>query len=63
MNLAEHKLDLFRQIDGLSEDVLLELEAVIAKLKEKKINKPKRSVGCMKGIVTYISDDFESYMK
>ena len=33
MNIAEHKLDLFRQIDELSEESLIELEKIIEKLK------------------------------
>lgn len=32
MTLAEHKLSLFRQIDQLSEESLIELEKIIAKL-------------------------------
>lgn len=33
MNIAEHKLDLFRQIDELSEESVIELEKVIETLK------------------------------
>jgi uncharacterized protein YoaH (UPF0181 family) len=32
MNIAEHKLSLFRQIDQLPEDLLIELENIIARL-------------------------------
>lgn len=32
MSLAEHKLSLFRQIDELSEDVLIEIENMISKI-------------------------------
>jgi len=59
MSLAEHKLSLFRQIDELSEDVLIEIENMISKIQEKK-SKKKRKAGCMKGFVTYIADDFDA---
>ena len=32
MNIAEHKLNLFRQIDELSEESLIELEHIISQL-------------------------------
>jgi hypothetical protein len=35
MNIAEHKLNLFRQIDELPEESLIEVEKLIAKLKLK----------------------------
>lgn len=35
MTVAEHKLSLFRQIDQLSEESLIELEKIIAKLRVK----------------------------
>ena len=60
MSLAEHKLSLFRQIDELSEDVLIEIENMISKLQEKKHKKIKRKAGCMKDFVTYIADDFDA---
>ena len=56
MNLAKHKLNLFRQIDELQEDVLTEIENMISTLQEK----IKRKAGCMKGFVTYIADDFDA---
>jgi uncharacterized protein YoaH (UPF0181 family) len=38
MTIAEHKLYLFRQIDQMSEDSLIELEKIIAKLRFKQIS-------------------------
>ncbi len=35
MNIAEYKLDLFREIDELSEDSLIELKKLITQLKLK----------------------------
>jgi len=35
MNIAEYKLDLFREIDELSEDSLIELKKLITQLKSK----------------------------
>ncbi|WP_428355139.1 DUF2281 domain-containing protein [Methyloprofundus sp.] len=60
MNIAEHKLSLFRQIDGLSDDLLVEVEKLILKLEVKKNKKTKRQVGCMKGFVVYMADDFDA---
>ena len=60
MNTAEHKLSLFRQIDGLSDDLLIEVETLILKLEVKKNKKTKRQAGCMKGFVVYMSDDFDA---
>jgi hypothetical protein len=60
MTLAEHKLYLFRQIDELSEESLLEAKKLIAQLKSKQEQKPKRQAGCMKGFVTYMAEDFDA---
>lgn len=35
MNIAEYKLDLFREIDELPEDSLIELKKLITQLKSK----------------------------
>ncbi|MDP3010784.1 MAG: hypothetical protein Q8N30_17165 [Methylococcales bacterium] len=35
MNIAEYKLDLFREIDELSEDSLIEVKKLITQLKSK----------------------------
>jgi hypothetical protein len=37
MTIAEHKLSLFRQIDQMPEELLIELEKIIAKLSFKQI--------------------------
>ena len=58
MNIAEHKLNLFRQIDELSEESLIEVEKLIAQLKLKP--KQKRQSGCMKGLVVYMAEDFDA---
>lgn len=60
MNLAEHKLNLIRQIDELSEESLITLEGVIAQLRANKKTAPKRQFGCMKGLVVSIADDFDA---
>jgi hypothetical protein len=60
MNIAEHKLDLFRQIDTLSEESLIEVEKLIAQLKVQQPKKTKRQAGCMKGFVIYMADDFDA---
>lgn len=60
MNIAEYKLDLFRQINELPEESLIEVEKLIAQLKAKPKQKPKRQAGCMKGLVVYIAEDFDA---
>ena len=49
MNIAEHKLSLFRQIDQLPKESLLELEKLISQLQSNK-----------KGLVVLIADDFDA---
>ena len=39
MSLAEHKLSLIRQIDELSEGVIIEIENMISIMQEKNIKK------------------------
>jgi hypothetical protein len=61
MNIAEHKLNLFRQIDELSEESLIELEHIILQLRvNKKPASKQRLLGCMKGLVIYMADDFDA---
>ncbi len=60
MNIAEHKLNLIRQIDQLPEESLLELEEVIKKLRNHKKSASKRQFGCMKGLVISMADDFDA---
>ena len=60
MNIAEHKLNLIRQIDQLPEESLLELEKVIMKLSNQKKSISKRQFGCMKGLVVSMADDFDT---
>lgn len=59
MNIAEHKLNLIRQIDELPEESLIELEKIISQLQFNKKPKPKRLAGCMKGLVVHMADDFD----
>jgi hypothetical protein len=60
MNIAEHNTIYFRQIDGLPEESSIEIENLIAQLKLKLKQKPKRQAGCMKSLVVYIAEDFDS---
>lgn len=43
MNIAEYKLDLFRQIDELLEEPLIEVEKLIAQLKSKPVITPAQA--------------------
>jgi hypothetical protein len=58
MNIAEHKLNIIRQIDSLPEESLIELEKLISQLHVNKKPTSKRKIGCMKGLVVYMADDF-----
>ncbi len=61
MNTSEIKIQLFREIDNLAEDSLLELRGlVLSFISHKQIVKPKRKriFGSMKGAVKYMSPDF-----
>lgn len=60
MNIAEHKLNIFREIDQLSEESLIEVEKLIAKLKSEQQKPKRRLIGCMKGLVNYMADDFDA---
>ena len=61
MNIAEHKLNLIRQIDELPEESLLALEKIISQLRMNKKPTLKRGLlGCMKGLVVYMADDFDA---
>ena len=66
MNVAEIKLNLFRNIDNLPENLLIELRALIDDFLAKKRQpvapaSPRlpRQFGCMKGTVTYMAPDFD----
>ena len=67
MNVAELKLNLFRKIENLPENLLMELRAMIDDFLAKKrqpaiqpaARKP-RQFGCMKGLVIYMADDFDA---
>ncbi|MBS3955317.1 MAG: hypothetical protein KGZ88_20395 [Methylomicrobium sp.] len=59
MNIAEHKLNLIRQIDQLPEESLLELEKVISQPRGHK-KAAKRKFGCMKDLVGSMADDFDA---
>ena len=63
MNIAEHKLNLIRQIDQLPEEDLLELEKIIINLRDHKKAVSKRQFGCMKGLVISMVDDFDAPLK
>ncbi len=61
MNTAELKLDLFRKIDNLPEEVLIEVQKMLINiLLQKREVKSKRNFGCLKGIVVYMADDFDA---
>jgi len=60
MNIAEHKLNLFRQIDELPEESLIELEKLIAQLRVNKKPPAKRQFGCMKGLIVSMANDFDA---
>jgi Protein of unknown function (DUF2281) len=60
MNIAEHKLNLIRQIDQLPEESLIELEKLISQLRDHKKTALKREFGCMKGLVVSMADNFDA---
>jgi len=60
MNIAEQKLNLFRQIDQFPEEALIELEALVTRLRLDDHTKSKRQFGCMKGLVVFMADDFDA---
>ena len=60
MNIAEHKLSLFHQIDQLPEESLIELEKLISQFQIYKKPVSKRQFGCMKGLVVSMADDFDA---
>jgi hypothetical protein len=57
MSIAEHKLNIIRQIDELPEESLIELEKMIAQLKTRKFN-PKQffAVSHLKNIDKQLAD-------
>ena len=62
MSTADLKLNLFRQIDNLPEQSLLKVSDLIQEYlsEEKPVLKKQREFGSMKGLVTYISPDFDA---
>ena len=60
MNIAEHKLNLIRQIDDLPEESLIALESLITQLRVNQKPASKRQFGCMKGLVVSMADDFDA---
>jgi adenylylsulfate kinase-like enzyme len=58
MNIAEHRLTISHQLEELSEASLIEVEKLIAQLKSKKKSR-RNFIGCMKGLVVYMADDFD----
>lgn len=61
MNIAEHKLKLFRQIDQLSEESLIALETIIANLMTaNQLDEKRQLVGSMKNLVIHIAEDFDA---
>lgn len=60
MDIAEHKLNLIRQIDDLPEASLIELERIILQLRVSQKTTAKRQFGCMQGLVVSIADDFDA---
>jgi len=59
MNIAEHRLTISHQLKELSEESLIEVEKLIAQLKSKKKSR-RNFIGCMKGLVVYMADDFDA---
>ncbi len=65
MNTSEVKLLLFREIDKLPAELLLELKDFVLKIAAmshpvKKEKKTKRQFGSMKGLVVYMAPDFNA---
>lgn len=63
MSTSDIKIQLFREIDNLPEDSLLELQRVVLLFINKQIQvqpKKKRIFGSMKGAVKYMSPDFNA---
>ena len=61
MSAADIKLNIFRQIDNLPEQALLKVSDIIQEYlaEQKSVAKRQREFGSMKGLVTYISPDFD----
>ena len=64
MNTSDVKLLLFREIDKLPEELLLELKDIVQKIaampNSAKTKKTKRQFGSMKGLVVYMAPDFNA---
>ena len=63
MNNSDIKLNLFRRIDMLSDDLLQDLQLVVENfITKKQISTSilkERKFGTMKGLITYMADDFD----
>ena len=64
MNNSDIKLLLFREIDKLPAELLLELKEIVLKISSSPNKTPakkdKRQFGSMKGLVVYMSPDFNA---
>ncbi len=64
MKTSDIKFLLYKEIDKLPKEVLMELKDIIEKLVKKAGNRskkqPKRHFGSMKGLVEYMSPDFNA---
>jgi hypothetical protein len=60
MNIAEHKLQIFRQIDQLPEESLIELEKIIAQLQA---NADAMKTVCLTEDFNAPLDEFKPYMQ
>lgn len=64
MNTSDVKLLLFREIDKLPAELLLELKELVQKIaassKQAPTKKNKRQFGSMKGLVIYMAPDFNA---
>ena len=62
MNTSEIKLLLFKEIDKLPKEILMELREIIQKMttqaKKAQVTQSKRQFGSMKGLVEYMAPDF-----
>jgi hypothetical protein len=61
MNVAELKLELYRQIDKIDDTNLQKLSTIVKEMLPQSNPKPRTRgiVGSMKGFVTYVSRDFD----
>ena len=64
MNTSELKLELFRAIDQMPEELLPVLKDAVARINKFRTNAPtaptKRQFGSMKGLVVFMAPDFNA---